>query len=69
MDHPCVQFRTAPLVRSEIKREAGKSCHGLAEKPVMQDYAEEANMDRQPAAFVVIVDDLSFPDHTCVNFR
>ena len=69
MQHPCVQYRTAPLVESEIKRAAGGSYRGLAEKSVVQDYAEEATMDRQPAAFVVIVNDLRLPVHTCADVR
>ena len=56
-------------MKSEIKRAAGGSYRGLAEKSVVQDYAEEATMDRQPAAFVVIVNDLRLPVHTCVDVR
>ena len=36
---------------------------------VVPDYAEKATRDRQPAAFVAIANDLSFPGHTCVDFR
>ena len=49
MQHPCVQYRTPPLVKSEIKRAEGRSYRGLAEKSVVQDYSEEATMDCQPA--------------------
>src|SRR3990172_12402794 len=45
----------------ELRCGAGGNCRGLAEMLVVQNYAEEATIDRQPG-FTVVIDKAKLPE-------